>query len=365
MKSRHLLQSAWLAVGVTLGCLAASGQEKPGSAQNKPVTRNVPAKELPIPATVSPELAKAIALPIQIRPNPKSADEWRAAQRAADGLRAGQARKLASDLGVKVEETTVGGVKCYTVTPRDVDEKNEGRLLVHVHGGAYVFGAGLACTNEAVLVAHACKTRAISVDYRMPPDHPFPAAVDDAVAVWKAVTKERDAAKVALFGTSTGGGLTMATVLKLKELKEPLPGALFLGTPWTDLTKTGDTYFSNAEIDNVLGRYEGLLESAARVYAGKTDLKDPFLSPVYGDVQGFPPAILISGTRDLFLSITVRRTPKTASGGSGGRASRLRGTVPRRLPQELPVARGRGRTRRDRQVLRYAPEAVTGGVLSG
>jgi acetyl esterase/lipase len=277
--------------------------------------RKVPAKELPIPTTVSPELAKVIAQPIQVRPNPRSAEEWRAAQRAADGLRADQAKKLASDLGVKVEDTTLGGVKCFAVTPRDLDPRNEGRLLVHVHGGAYVFGAGLAGVSEAVLVAHTFKARAISVDYRMPPDHPFPAALDDAVAVWRAVTKERDAAKVALFGTSTGGGLTMATVLKLKQLGEPLPGAIFLGTPWTDLTKTGDTYFTCAEIDNVLGRFEGLLEGAARLYAGGADLKDPFLSPVYGDVRGFPPTILISGTRDLFLSITVRAHRKLRAAG--------------------------------------------------
>lgn len=315
MGSRERVWSAALAVIATLGCLTANGQDKPQSVGDQSTARRVPSKEIPIPSTVSPELARWIAQPIQVRPNPKSAEEWRTAQRSADTLRAEQTKKQAADLGVKIEETTIAGVKCYSVTPREVDEKNADRLLVHVHGGAYVFGAGLAGTSEAVLVAHAFKARAISVDYRMPPDNPFPAALDDAVAVWKAVTKDRDAAKIALFGTSTGGGLTMATVLKLKELKAPLPGAIFMGTPWTDLTKTGDTYLSNAEIDNVLGRYEGLLESAARVYAGKADLKDPFLSPVHGDVTGFPPAILISGTRDLFLSITVRAHRKLRAAG--------------------------------------------------
>ena len=100
--------------------------------------------------------------------------------------------------------------------------------------------------------------------------------------------------------------MTLAMVLKLKELKMPLPGAIMAGTPWSDLTKTGDTYYTNELVDNVLGSNDGLLEAAAKLYAGEHDLKEPLLSPVYGDLRGFPPAILLSGTRDLFLSNTVR-----------------------------------------------------------
>ena len=89
-----------------------------------------------------------------------------------------------------------------------------------------------------------------------------------------------------------------------------MPGALAAGTPWADLGKVGDSYFTNDGIDNVLYSYEGLLGEAARVYANGHDLKDPMLSPVYGDVTGFPPTILTSGTRDLFLSNTVRMHTK-------------------------------------------------------
>ena len=90
------------------------------------------------------------------------------------------------------------------------------------------------------------KMPVISVDYRMPPDHPFPAALDDTLKVWAELMKDRDPAKTGLFGSSAGGGLAMATVLRLKAQGAPFPGALFLGTPWADLTKTGDTYFANA-----------------------------------------------------------------------------------------------------------------------
>src|SRR6202042_2388751 len=133
------------------------------------------------------------------------------------------------------------------------------------------------------------------------PDFPFPAALDDAVAVWREVIKSHPPLNLGLFGTSAGGGLTLATVLRLKQLGLPLPGAIMAGTPWADLTKTGDTYFTNELVDNVLGSNDGLLEAAAKLYAGTHNLKEPLLSPVYGDLTGFPPAILLSGTRDLFL----------------------------------------------------------------
>ena len=108
----------------------------------------------------------------------------------------------------------------------------------------------------------------------------------------------------------------MALVLKLKALGMPLPGALMAGTPWSDMTKTGDTFFTNELIDNVLGSNDGFLEASAKLYAAGHDLKDPYLSPVYGDLNGFPPTILISGTRDLFLSNTVRVHQKLLKAGA-------------------------------------------------
>lgn len=267
---------------------------------------DVPARLLPIPSTVSPALAAVIAQPIQERPAPRTADEWRRLQQKFDAERSARARRTAAMLGATVEAQTIAGVRCYAVTPREVDPANANRLLVHLHGGAFVLGSGFAGTQEAILVADAARTKAISVDYRMPPDHPFPAAVDDAVAVWTKLVEALDPRKMAVFGTSAGGGLTMSAVLKLKELAAPLPAAVFIGTPVSDMTKTGDSYFTNAEIDNVLGRYEGFLGDAFALYAGGGDLRQPLLSPVHGDLAGFPPAILLSGTRDLFLSNTVR-----------------------------------------------------------
>ena len=109
--------------------------------------------------------------------------------------------------------------------------------------------------------------------------------------------------------------MTLATVIRLKELGLPLPGALMAGTPWTDLTKTGDSYFTNEFVDNVLGSYDGSLEAGAKLYAGTHDLKEPLISPIYGDLSGFPPTVLLSGTRDLFLSNTVRAHQKLLQSG--------------------------------------------------
>jgi len=279
-------------------------------------SRTLPERNVPVPPTISEELAqKAVALPVRVFPLPRTSEEWKSSQKSIDADRAQTARATAQAVGATLKERQIAGVRCFEIIPQTISPEGANRLLVHVHGGAYVLGAGEAGTLEGILVATTCGTRVISVDYRMPPDHPFPAAVDDAVAVWKALVAQHEPSRMALFGTSTGGGLAMATVLRLKELQIPRPAALFLGTPWTDLSKTGDSYSTHAELDNVLGRYEGFLELSARLYAGATDLKHPLISPVYGNLAGFPPTILVTGTRDLFLSNTVRAHRKLRGAG--------------------------------------------------
>lgn len=270
--------------------------------------RPVPARNIPVPQTVSPELQKAIARPLTnfFWTEPKTAEEWKGivATRAAAGSK--PLPQLRDSLHIRAESRSIGGVGTFVLTPETIAPANRNRVLVHLHGGAYVFYPGESGTGEAILMAHYGMIKVISVDYRMPPDHPFPAALEDAVAVWKEVVKIHKPANIGIFGTSAGGGLTLATVLRLKELRTPLPGAIAAGTPWSDLTKTGDTWYTNEYIDNVIGSYDGLISACARLYAGGHDLKEPLLSPVYGDFHGFPPAVLISGTRDVLLSDTVR-----------------------------------------------------------
>jgi acetyl esterase/lipase len=302
----------WTAGVVTVVAFSISA-----CAQDAAPYLSVPARDLPVPKTVSPELQKVLARPVPkpVTEMPANAEGWKKLQRTADEIGTARAKGLAEKLGVKVEPVQVGGVNCYRVTPKEIARGKEKNLLVHVHGGAFVFGAGLAATGEAVLLADACKMPVLSVDYRMPPDYPFPAAPDDVMAVWKAVLKEHDPATVVMGGTSAGGGLTMTAMLRCKAEGVPMPAALFIGTPGADLSKTGDTVFANAEVDHVLGRYEGRIEACVRLYAAGRDLKEPLLSPIYGDLAGWPPAILISGTRDMLLSSAVRTHRKLRAAG--------------------------------------------------
>jgi len=276
--------------------------------QAESAMRQVPARELPVPGTVSPEDQALIGAPLSPiwNAHPTSADEWKefvakVAARAIAGM-----PELLAKLNVKREQGKIAGITVYVITPETVPPENRDRLLVHVHGGGYVLGPGEAGNREAILMAGYGRMKVISIDYRMPPDFPYPAALDDAMAVWGELVKTNDPKKMAIFGTSTGGGMTLAMVLRAKAEKLPLPAAIAPGTPWSDMTKTGDSYFANEMVDNVLVSNDGWLGDAAKLYANGHDLKDPLLSPVYGDFHGFPPTVLTTGTRDLFLSNTVR-----------------------------------------------------------
>ncbi len=269
--------------------------------------RTTPGQVIPIPDDVSAALQRVIAAPYGgFDEKPKTPEAWKALVEAANKTAAVNLEKLVEIFDVKVEPATVGGVKAFWITPKEVPEQHRDRLVIALHGGGYVFFPGLPGAGEGVMMAGFGGFKVLAVDYRMPPDFPFPAAVDDAVAVWKEVVKTTKPQNIALVGSSAGGGLVLATVLRLKDEGLPLPGAVAAGTPWSDLAKIGDSYFANAWLDNVLVSYEPMLEGMARLYAGGENLRNPYLSPIYGDFTGFPPTILTTGTRDLFLSNTVR-----------------------------------------------------------
>lgn len=272
---------------------------------------------LPVPTTVSPELQALIGADSLHwwNTHPRTAQEWKAwigkmAKGAAEAL-----PELRKKMGVTVVDGSMGGVRTFTLTPKTIPASNQERVLLHLHGGGYVLNPGEAGTLEAIYMAGFGDMKVVSVDYRMPPDSPYPAALDDALTVYRELLKNYPSEKIGVFGTSTGGGMTLALVLRAKVEGLPLPGAIAPGTPWTDLTKTGDSYFTNEGVDNILVSYEGWLKDAARLYANGHDLRDPLLSPVYGDVKGFPPTLLTTGTRDLFLSNTVRMHLKLREAG--------------------------------------------------
>jgi epsilon-lactone hydrolase len=277
----------------------------------------VPARAVPVPSDVSPQMAKIIGMPLRTGWDvlPKTGEEWKP---VADAGAAGTIKNvpgMMERLHVKVEKTVIDGVRAFVVTPDVIPPENRNRLLIHVHGGCYVLNPGEAALPEALFMAGFGHFKVIAVDYRMPPEAYFPAALDDGLTVYKNAIKTTDPKNVAIFGSSAGGALTLEMILKAKQDGVALPGAIAPGTPMSDTTKVGDTFVTHAMLDNVLVSPDGFCDAGTKVYANGHDLRDPLLSPIYGDMHGFPPAILTSGTRDLLLSNTVRVHRKLREAG--------------------------------------------------
>jgi len=325
MTSRLLTKLVPLALA--FACVPAHAQAPTGYAETaaaqaaanaQPGPRRVPARVIPVPTNEVSSPMQAIIeggyMPL-FNADPRDAAEWtEAVNRLAEPVIAGLPT-LKEKLGVSVQRTKIAGVNAFIVTPESMPPRNRKRVLVHVHGGAYVMNPGEAGLPEAILLSGFGGYKVISIDYRMPPDYPYPAAMDDAMAVWKELVKKNNPRNMAIFGTSAGGAMTLAMVLRAKAEKLPLPAVIASGTPWSDIAKIGDTYETNEWIDNALVTWDGVLGRAAKLYAAGHDLKDPQLSPIYGDFSGFPPTILTTGTRDLFLSNTVRTHRKLRRAG--------------------------------------------------
>ena len=279
--------------------------------------RVVPAKTIPVPADVSPQLQAVIAKPLRSGWNtpPTTPLGWQQlanSEAVAAGPVVGQ---MAKRLHVKITQATIDGVKVYRLTPETIPARNAKRLLIHVHGGCYVLNPAEAALPEAVLMAGIGHFQVISVDYRMPPTSYYPAALDDAMTVYKAELKMTKPQDIGVFGSSAGGALTLEMMLRAKQDHLPMPGAIAVGTPMADLVNWGDSAQANALVDNVLVSPTGFCEAAAVFYAHGHNLADPMLSPLNGDFHGFPPAILTTGTRDLLLSNTVRTHQKLLQSG--------------------------------------------------
>ncbi len=279
--------------------------------------RDVPAKTVPVPGTVSPEMQAIIAQPLRNGWDtpPTTPEGWTQLVKQLEATSGAGAQPMADRLHVTFEASTIDGVKVYILTPDEIPAQNKNRLLVHVHGGCYVLNPHLASLGEALLVAGISHIKTISVDYRMPPEAYFPAALDDAMTIYKSATSMVPPKNIGVFGSSAGGALTLEMMLRAKSASLPMPGAIAPGTPMSDATQAGDTFQTNAMVDNVLVSPAGFCDAATKFYAKGHDLADPLLSPIYGDMNGFPPTILTSGTRDLLLSNTVRTNQKLREAG--------------------------------------------------
>ena len=277
-------------------------------------------RTLPPPTGGSDELRNAIADipqpdPATMQIEPESEAEWLALIAKLDAGKAETNQALREQLSISVEQGEIEGVNVYYLAPAEIDPRHADHLFVYLHGGAFVLNGGEAGLAESIIIAHRLKMRVLHIDYRMPPKNPTPIGRDDVVTVYQRLLQERPAHSIAMGGTSGGGNMTMAVVQRLIELGLDVPGALYLGTPGTDVSSAGDSWIINQGIDHILITREGMLAACVAVYAAGRDPKDPLVSPYYGDVHGFPPTLLITGTRDMLLSSTARTHIKLRQAG--------------------------------------------------
>jgi monoterpene epsilon-lactone hydrolase len=180
------------------------------------------------------------------------------------------------------------------------------RLLIFFHGGGYCSGSILSHRRMVTEAGRAAGTRTLAVGYRLAPEPPFPAALDDALTVWRYVRNQGVAAKhIAIGGDSAGGGLTVALINRLRNAREELPGCAWLVSPWTDLTMSGETLTTKDAIDPII--HKGYLGELADAYLpAETDRKDPQISPLYADLKGLPPTLIQVGSAETLLADATR-----------------------------------------------------------
>jgi len=207
-------------------------------------------------------------------------------------------------------ELDAGGVPADWVS---VDVSEPDRVVLYFHGGGYVMGSRNTHRELAGRIARAARARVLLPEYRLAPEHPFPAAVDDATACWRWLLSQGHAPEhMAIAGDSAGGGLTLATLLALKAAGDPLPACAVALSPWTDLEGSGPTAEPGA-VDDPMLTADGL-RSTGRDYAG-ADLRNPFAAPLHGDPAGLPPLLLQVGTREILLSDSTRFAEKSRAAG--------------------------------------------------
>lgn len=277
---------------------------------------HISARDVPPPSTISPAAQKFLsdgaAAPLVAWPDPADKQAWRDQVAATDKMLAEMAPPVFARSAATHETKQIAGVTCYDCAPT-AGAAADGPVYLFVHGGAFVIGGGVFAAMFGVRYAAAFQMRVVSVDYRMPPDHPFPAALDDCVAVYRALIETVDPARVVIGGSSAGGNIAAATILRIRDEGLPLPAAAVLLTPEVDLTESGDSFRTNADLDVILKR--GLPECNA-LYADGHDLRDPYLSPLFADfTKGFPPSMIQTGTRDLFLSNSAMLHRKLRAAG--------------------------------------------------
>jgi monoterpene epsilon-lactone hydrolase len=266
------------------------------------------ARSIPVPTHISPAaqafLAAAGAAPATPEPTGTTQAEWDQAAAAWDARIMPGIEAILGHIPMDTRTETLGACAIHIATPPNLPATRENYVVIDIHGGGLVFGAGRFARAIAIFRAASLGCRVVSIDYRVPPAHPYPAALDDCLGVYRHLVSHHAPRDIAISGMSAGGNLAAATLLRARDENLPMPAAALLLTPELDLTESGDSFHTNRTIDVALPNG---LPRANALYAGAADLTHPYLSPLFGDYTGaFPPTFLQTGTRDLFLSNTTR-----------------------------------------------------------
>jgi len=211
-----------------------------------------------------------------------------------------------------VESITAGGRPAEWIRPAGARRDT---VLLYLHGGGYVIGSPRSHRHLAEAIARAAGVSCLLPDYRLAPEHPFPAAVDDALAAYRALIEQRKIApgSIAIAGDSAGGGLTTVTLLSIRQAGLPMPGAAVCISPWTDLTCSAPSYEIKAATDPLVMRPG--ITVMAKDYLGATDPRTPLASPVFADLRGLPPMLIQVGSEEVLLDDATRLAERARAAG--------------------------------------------------
>ena len=236
-------------------------------------------------------------------------DSLTTAERRAQYERAEKVFPTPSD--VKVERVNAPVAPAEWLRPPSAEP---GRVVLYLHGGGYVIGSPRSHRHLAAAIAGAAGASALLLDYRLAPEHPFPAAVEDATAAYRWLLDQATAPEhIVIAGDSAGGGLTVATVLALREARVPLPAGGVCISPWVDLTCSGASYATKAAADPIVRRAG--VEEMARAYLGATPPRTPLASPLFADLRGLPPLLIHVGSDEVLLDDAVQLAERAKAAG--------------------------------------------------
>lgn len=208
------------------------------------------------------------------------------------------------------DDAVVGGVPAIVATPTSAPPE---RHILYFHGGGYVLGSPTSHIALAGRLGRRAAASATVIDYRLAPEDPFPAAIDDCLGSYRAVLEQYDPASLVVAGDSAGGNAVLATLVAAKAAGDPMPSCAYLLSPWTDLSGSGTTMLSNADVDPMLK--PDFVAEAAAMYADGEALDDPALSPLFADLTGLPPMLIQTGHDEILLDDSRRLADRAAEAG--------------------------------------------------